>query len=609
MNQEQKDIFLESAREHVRDIREDIQQSLIDTRADVIKGKEDFKTLSPSDQVTQMVLLKYAEKREEELSHLYPSPYFVRCDILMEGERTVRSIYFAKFPFSECEIYSWTAPVATIRFEPMGRVTYTLPDGASQSGELLRRDQYMIVDGKIVFLAAESLDTPRELVYQEHFSSRKQGFVLPEIVAQMEKAQDQVIRAHHVGPFVISGPAGSGKTTLALHRVAYLVQSPDTAQLYPARSILVLVQDIGTKQYFSKLLPELGIHDVEITTFAEWAFAILSLKGVKYVGHYGETEAERDVYEYAKLEALRSMNVPGDNRRPFDFLESMYLEFFDAEQSKLWNKQKKDKVLDRTDLTLLLLADRERYGNLGTVREYYVEQKNGKLKKKVGRMPWEYSLAVVDEFQNYLPEQLILLKACVKSSLRSMVYVGDMAQQIRFGTVRHWEDIEESISEERSVKLHKVYRNTKHILRYIQDLGYDVEIPEGMREGVPVKECLFEDIIGQVECVKGIVKKYPEASVGILAKSAESLRLFQVVFAGNERVHMLTMEESQGVEFDIVCIVGIEREAWQVDEINVSQSFADEKKKILRDLLYIALTRAVSQLHVLGRCSLKEGVK
>ena len=45
---------------------------------------------------------------------------------------------------------------------------------------------------------------------------------------QMEKAQDQVIRAHHAGPLVISGPAGSGKTTLALHRVAFLTQSPET---------------------------------------------------------------------------------------------------------------------------------------------------------------------------------------------------------------------------------------------------------------------------------------------------------------------------------------------------------------------------------------------
>lgn len=66
----------------------------------------------------------------------------------------------------------------------------------------------------------------------------------------MEKAQDQVIRASHKGSLVIGGPAGSGKTTLALHRVAYLTQAPETSEFYPTKSIIVFVQDTGTKITF-----------------------------------------------------------------------------------------------------------------------------------------------------------------------------------------------------------------------------------------------------------------------------------------------------------------------------------------------------------------------
>jgi DNA helicase IV len=603
MNQAQKDEILFSARTHVATMREAITQSLEITARQLKQGKEDFKSLSPSDQVTSGILLAYGEKRLGELEILHPSPYFVRCDVLFLGEHKKRSIYFAKFPLSEREIYSWTAPVATIRFEGIGDVTYTLPDGDKQKGKLLRKDQYMIVDGKIVFLATESNEAQRELVYQEHFSSRKQGFMLPEIVAQMEKAQDQVIRAHHIGSFAISGPAGSGKTTLALHRVAYLVQSPDTAHLYPSKSILIFVQDIGTQKYFSQLLPELGIRDVTITTFDAWAMNILDLSGkADYVRHYGTTEQEKDGYEYAKIEALRKGVLPPQSKQFFAALESLYTSHFDVHQNHLFQQQKQEKILDRIDLTALLMIHAHHYGNLGKVRDYYIEQKNGSLKKKRGRVPFEYALIVVDEFQNSLPEQLKLFKQCVDPKLQSLIYVGDMAQKIHFGTIRNWDDIGEAMTgEQRSVVLQKVYRNTKNILRYIQGLGYTVEIPEGMREGEPVQEYHTSSIEEEIDCVKSIREKCPKMSIGILSKDGVYLEPFKKVFGNEESVHVFTMEESQGAEFDIVCIVGMNREDWTTADTNgISQEFTTEKQKILKDLLYVALTRAISELHVIG---------
>lgn len=230
-----------------------------------------------------------------------PSPYFFRCDVIFDDKnKKKKTLYFAKFSFSKKSIFPWTAKAAVIRFEKPGRFSYKVKGNKTRSGQLLRKDQFMIVDGKIVFMASESKDYERTLIYQEKLQRRKTEFVLPEIVELMEKAQDQVIRANYKGSFLISGPAGSGKTTLALHRVAYLLQSPDTADLFPSERMIVFVQDDSTKKYFGNLLTDLGAKEVVITTFFEWVKQILELQGYSYINRFGKNETEKDLYELKK---------------------------------------------------------------------------------------------------------------------------------------------------------------------------------------------------------------------------------------------------------------------------------------------------------------------
>lgn len=597
----EKTQILEGAKRHVAAVCGRIaseKTKLVDL---VAKAKRDLKSVRSADAVVEHRILQYNEKRLGELAHLEGSPYFVRCDVVWEKENEVKNIFFGKFGFSEEEIYSWITPASSMRFENPGQVEYERPDGTKQKAQLLRKDQYMIVGGKVKFLATEEIGKPRELIYQEHFSNRKTGFVLPEIVAQMEKAQDQVIRAHHVGPFLISGPAGSGKTTLALHRVAYLVQAPDLANIYTSDSIIVFVQDNGTKEYFSHLLPELGIDDVLITTFSEWALGILGLD-LQYAIRYGASEKEKDVYEFQKIKALRRAKIEGfQKRNVYAILENIYAPYFGAEQKELFARQRKDKKLDRVDLVILLKTYENTNETLGVIKDQYIELKNGKFGKKRGFVPLEYSLAVMDEFQNYLPEQLSLIKSCVSSKSRSMLYVGDMAQQVRLGTIRDWQQIGEDIEGERKVVLQKVYRNTKSILEYIRSLGYVIEIPEGIKEGREVMERICKSKEEEIAHVEDIVKNANGDSVGVLAKEESSLAELRKTFAQNDKVHVMTMHEAQGVEFDTVCLVGMDLSAMRaIGQQDHSDELAEEKARIDRDLLYVALTRAISELHVLG---------
>lgn len=604
MQEQLKKKILDQSRDHITDIRQKIDDTIKRREAKTVVMKKSAISMLPGDALAQYKIAANNQEQIENLKQLYPSPYFTRCEFEINGEKKI--MYFAKFSFSEEKIYSWITPASTIRFEDPGPASYTRPDGKVQSGILLSKNQYMIVDGKLLFLSTESTEHRRELIYQEHFTRQKPGFILPEVVEQMEKAQDQVVRAPYRGPFLISGPAGSGKTTMALHRVAYLMQSPETAELFPTDSILVLVQDSSTKEYFSHLLPELGIRGVEIITFAEWALTILAL-GNSYhvVVRYGTNEQERNLYEHSKLTALRQLSADTIyNKNIWGLLQKAYKNTFSKTGQELFAKQKNELALDRFDLTILLSCQLKTYGQFMINKDYYEESAGGTYRKKNKSFQVQYNLTIIDEFQNYLPEQLALLKTCLNHRLESVVYVGDLAQQTQIGTVRNWDSIGEKIESDRLVTLQKVYRNTKQILSFIRDLGYAVQIPQGVKEGKPVMEHVLESKQEQIARINKIIMDGSGGAVGILTNDKDYLNEFKSEFIDNPNVHCLSMQEAQGVEFETVCLVGISEQSFSID--GLPQTIIEEIKKVQRDLLYVALTRAMSELHIIGKVSLKK---
>ncbi|MEI6316661.1 MAG: UvrD-helicase domain-containing protein [bacterium] len=593
-----KEKLLSDLKNHIDVVRSVIGQKLKEVKAFANMSLTDVRRMPQSDQLVYMDLRVGAQKRVTELSQLEGSPYFTKCEIIDEhGEE--KNYYFAKYEFSNESIYSWVAPVSVIRFENPGVVSYKVPDGTMRTITIKHKEQYMIVDGKVIFFAQESPNKPRELIYQEHFTKQKSDFALPEIVAQIEKAQDQVIRAHYKGPLVISGPAGSGKTTLALHRVAYLMQAPDTAELYPTRSTIVFVQDNGTKEYFSKLLPGLGIYDVVITTFSQWAFEILGISDCIHVDRYGTLEEERDMYEYQKLQTVRENKQIPWGKNIFTTLHNVYSKNFSKSNLVLFQKQKSEKKIDRFDLTILLQAFLNKNKKFEIKREYNTFVKDN-LVKKVRKTSIEYPLMIVDEFQNYLPEQLRIFNHCLVPETQSIIYVGDMAQQVKLGTIKNWVDIGESILPERNIRLNKVYRNTKNILEYIQSLGYDIEIPIGVKDGPKVLEKTTNGFVDEIKHIKEYIESYKHGTIGIIAKDELYLEVFKNEFSGVKNIHVLTMAESQGVEFDLVCIVGFNQSSLIDGRYkDISSDHIKERERIQKDLLYVALTRAITELHVL----------
>lgn len=595
MNEIQKNEFLESAKMHLKSMRDKIIAKIDyrEKRTDNMKKERGGVILS--DAIAQQILMAHNLDQIENLKQLFPSPYFTRCDFGINDE--LKTMYFGKFSFSDENIYSWITPAAALRFENPGVASYSRPDGLVQSGIVERKDNYMIVDGKIIFLSTESIGHARELVHQENFTKQKSGFILPEVIEQMEKSQDQVIRAHHDGPFIIAGPAGSGKTTLALHRVAYLIQSPETSEFYRPETILVLVQDSGSKKYFSQLLPDLGIKGVSIVTFSEWSMKVLKLEDHSFLTDYKISEEEKIKYEYSKLQALNNLPESDYSNNIYRILEKAYDQYFNQEQKIILKWQKENKLLDRFDLTILLSYYKKQHGQFNIENEYYEQLSNGSYRKRKMSFSAQYNLIIVDEFQNYLPEQLAILNSCINPRLKSLVYVGDLSQQTQLGTVRSLASVGIEIDKERLVRLEKVYRNTKEILNYIKKIGYQIEIPSQIKNGDPVVETKLNGQINEIEFIQNQLNTNTVA-VGILSRHKDYLTPFKNAFQDNAVVHCLSFYEAQGVEFDCVFIVGDTN--LKPNYANITLELAEEIAAIEKDLLYVALTRAISKLYILS---------
>lgn len=541
--------------------------------------------ISDDDALVRAVMLYKQEQQREVMMLMQGNPYFSRCDF--QGE----ALFFSKFSLPEAKVYSWVTPVARLRFEDIGDVAYKRQDGSVKQGVLLRKDSYVIVNNQIKFFTFEDVTTPRTLVHQEHFTSHKSGFMLPEVVARMEKIQDDIIRLAPVGSMMITGPAGSGKTTLALHRLAFMLQAPESEGMFEARNCVVFVQDPSTRDYFAKLLPELGIHDVEIVTFDVWALSVLDISGYSVTNHAQLDDEARYAYEFAKYEAVQMLQPQKLESNWWNQLIELYRTVLSSAEMETLLNQKKTKTLDRFDVTVLLTWFLEKTGKLSRVQQQTKAMPRGILKRVNVRVPVQFHALILDEFQNYLPEQIEFLRQCVSARVNTTMYVGDGAQKTSIGAIGGGREALELVPENRRIMLGKVYRTTRDILAFIATLGYDVMIPEDARRGATVLELPRTE--QKASLIAELIAKSAHQSIGVLVPRFQEKDQFKGLLS-DSRVQVMTFREASGVEFEFVIMTGL----LKTPQISENPQLHEEILKITRDLNYVALTRAMHELAI-----------
>lgn len=578
-----------------------LEAAAVAERASAVAAKERLSRTSGMDRVLQERIYAMGLETVEHLGHLLASMYFMRCELRFLDTGEAATVFLAKHTFLPERIYSWVTPIAELRYAPIGKTSYVLPDGGTRPVELRRRDQLLIVGDRIQFQTTETPDEERTLVYQAHFSQRKTEFALKDIVAQMEKAQDAVVRAAAADSMLISGPAGSGKTTLALHRLAYLAQAPETAPVFVPRNMVVFVQDASSQAYFAGLLPELGIHGVEITTFDAWAKKILDIDAPEPTLALRRDRRAYDEYLFQKRRAVARAVPPRPSARLFPSLAQAYAPFFDEAARALFARQANEGSLDRYDIVLLLRRRLEDDGLLYVKTAATVASPSGKLVKKTKKTPMFYAGIVVDEVQNYLPEQILVLKRSIDTQTRALLYIGDLAQQTRIGALRDWAAVGEAFAPERHIHLEKAYRSTRQIADYVRSRGF-ASVPDGLRDGPEAVECSAPTFDAACLRLAEILSTFQGKLAGVVGTDAVSVAAYRdAVQMRFPDVRFLSAEEAQGVEFSAVCVLDASSEASR--HFSEIPELRAEQERIARDRLYVACTRAMDELCVL-KCPL-----
>lgn len=196
------------------------------------------------------------------------SAYFARVDFEEDGEITPVYIGIATLKDgNEFYIYDWRAPIASPFYDSeIGPASYTLPDGTVIEGRVTLKRQYKIENDQII----EIFDTNTQVVdtVLSKLLTISGSTKMKNIVATIQKEQNRIIRKQDVEILAVQGPAGSGKTSVALHRIAYLLYA-DKENLNRT-NMLILSPNETFSNYISDVLPQMGEDNVFQTTFYDY---------------------------------------------------------------------------------------------------------------------------------------------------------------------------------------------------------------------------------------------------------------------------------------------------------------------------------------------------
>lgn len=389
-----------------KDVRENTEHGITS-----LYTSDGFEALVELSQYINPVTDKIIDYEEEEhkillLEKMIKSPYFARIDFKFDDEDEFEKIYIGrsslrKNSYQEMYVYDWRSPIASIFYRFMtGEAFYDAPCGRV-TGELNLKRQYVIKNGKLEYFFDSDVQIVDEFLRQ--LLSQNTTAKMKAIVETIQHEQDVVIRDMENDLLMVQGVAGSGKTSIALHRAAYLMYQGLQTKL-SANNIMIISPNSIFEQYISNVLPELGEDNVISSVFEDILSALLIGRKIQSRNDFLENLIVNSKYKEISRNSIEFKTSSFFREILDQFLIDIprqWIEFEDVyyEGKCVVSRQiLKDKILGRTETPLGI--------KLEQLEDYILEQIFGTGK---GRGHKEEKNLIKQEIQKFIKIDIVEL--------------------------------------------------------------------------------------------------------------------------------------------------------------------------------------------------------
>ena len=382
---------IKNGREYLQYVLKCLNDRLAQADAAILEGEKEIEDMHEyywenytemdqygyEDYDNQQALFRQMNANEEQFrlrkrfKKMQDSPFFGRVDFRYDGDEDAETFYIGIGNLSESAgslplVYDWRAPVSGLFYDyDKGPASYEAPSGIFE-GEVTSKWQYKIRKGKMLYEFESDVKIDDEILGAELGSNGE--VQLKNIVRTIQKEQNEIIRNTKDRIMVIQGAAGSGKTSVALHRIAYLLYH-DRENL-KSSNVLILSPNGVFADYISHILPELGEENIREMSFD--LFAYRELKDI-----VGDCEDRYDQIEHTVLnpkiqDICREKQSPEFVSKLDGFvlrLEDELMNFRDVEYRGCTLSEK-----EIIDLFYFKFLDVPLLSRMHSVAEYFIDQ-------------------------------------------------------------------------------------------------------------------------------------------------------------------------------------------------------------------------------------------